>query len=492
MLSGAARRAAWSVSVVVVAAGCAALAGWAFPESARPLLAGVCAAAFVLAVVWALSLRHRLASVRAEYARDQSTAQARGAAVAALTAELPAVVEQVRTGQELTGLTGRFARPDATGETFARDMDALVAWFAEKGPAEAVRQERAMRDAVMAAFEAVARTVHQMATVQQEVLDRVEQTLSDPRLMGPVMQADHAAAQMTRKAQVLLVMCGVWPAVRETRPVSLYDCVRGAKSRILEFQRVSVHGGESLYVAPPVVEGLMHSIAELLENATVYSPSSTQVVVTVREVAAGAVVEIDDAGLGMPYDVLEQATAQLRDDLDLTQLGAVPRLGLACVGRWTRELGFRVELSSASAYGGTRAVTFVPLALLTEPAAVSAPPRPLAEESGTAVPVAAAAQTPGGLPVRRSRRRGAPAAARANGSADAPPLSAPGDAAEDAPAWSPEAAAASISSVVAGTLKGRRTNAAGGGDDSGSDSDETDSTAVDSDDVPTQNDGGRS
>ncbi|MFD1277848.1 hypothetical protein ACFQ51_55540 [Streptomyces kaempferi] len=75
----------------------------------------------------------------------------------------------------------------------------------------------------------------------------------------------------------------------------------------------------------------------------------------------------------MPSDVLHQALGQLRDDLDLTRLGAVPRLGLACVGRWSRELGFNVELGGSSAYGGTRAVMFVPFRLLTEPL-----PRPAA------------------------------------------------------------------------------------------------------------------
>ncbi|BFO16076.1 hypothetical protein SHKM778_24640 [Streptomyces sp. KM77-8] len=185
--------------------------------------------------------------------------------------------------------------------------------------------------------------------------------------MADVMKADHAASQMTRKAQTLLVMCGIWPARRETRPVSLYDCVRGAQSRIVEFGRIEVHGGQTLYAVPPAVEGLMHSVAELLENATVFSRPSSSVVVSVREVGAGAVIEIDDAGLGMPPDVLHQALGQLRDDQDLTRLGAVPRLGLACVGRWSRELGFNVELSGASAYGGTRAVMFVPFRLLTEP-----------------------------------------------------------------------------------------------------------------------------
>ncbi|MGW5691246.1 ATP-binding protein, partial [Streptomyces asiaticus] len=378
---------------------------------------------------------------------------------------------------------------------------------------EAARRERILRDSVQASFESVARNMHAMSMVQQQVLDGLEQYVEDAALMGEVMKADHAAAQMTRKAQTLLVMCGIWPARRETRPVSLFDCVRGAQSRIVEFGRVDVHGGQTLYAVAPAVEGLMHAVAELLENATVFSPSRTQVAVAIREVAAGAVIEIDDAGLGMPPDVLEKAVGQLRDGLDLAQLGAVPRLGLACVGRWSRELGFGVELSTASAYGGTRVVVFVPHRLLTEQTSAvrAADHRPVVVEpvvvgkvnqdaggaglgpaaadpaggrllNGVSVDdvpdipgVPGAPASPGtGLPRRRNRRRpasGAAPAARgastdvAGGTdgtdgADAADLTtAPARAAPTPPAaaapWTPEAARASITSVVSGTRRGR-------------------------------------
>nr|WP_230993768.1 ATP-binding protein [Streptomyces endocoffeicus] len=369
---------------------------------------------------------------------------------------------------------------------------------------EAARRERILRDSVQASFESVARNMHAMSMVQQQVLDGLEQHVEDAGLMGEVMKADHAAAQMTRKAQTLLVMCGIWPARRETRPVSLFDCVRGAQSRIVEFGRVDVHGGQTLYAVAPAVEGLMHAVAELLENATVFSPSRTQVAVAIREVAAGAVIEIDDAGLGMPPDVLEKAVGQLRDGLDLAQLGAVPRLGLACVGRWSRELGFGVELSTASAYGGTRVVVFVPHRLLTEQtSAVRAADREpvvvepvvvgtVNQDAGGAGLGPAAADPAGsgllngasvddipdipdapdapaplgtGLPRRRNRRRPASGAASASPAPSADvidPAAASGAAARAAPTppaaaapWTPEAARASITSVVSGTRRGR-------------------------------------
>ncbi|WP_405617206.1 ATP-binding protein [Streptomyces sp. NBC_01508] len=483
----------WWLAVLVAAAVTAALIGRAATAEWRQTLAAGCAALSVLLLACVLEQRRRLAAERAERDQERRTAAARGAEVAHLAAvRIPAITERVRAGSRLDGVPGPLA-PDAdTGEEFARALAAVVAAL---GSDEAVRRERGLRDSVQTAFESVARNMHAMATVQQRVLDHVERAIDDPRLMADVMKADHAASQMTRKAQTLLVMCGIWPARRESQPVSLYDCVRGAQSRIVEFGRVEVHGGQTLFVVPPAVEGLMHTIAELLENATVFSPSRTQVIVTIREVGAGAVVEIDDAGLGMPPDVLRQAMSQLKDDLDLTRLGAVPRLGLACVGRWSREMGFNVELTGASAYGGTRAVTFVPHRLLTEPLSHFPPvptreqvreqapvPVPVRETESAVVveereherPAAAvrAQDPPGGLPRRRSRRRTAPAAAPAPATATATAQEQAPQPARPAPSWTPEAARASITSVVSGSRRGR----AAAGQDT---------------EVPDQHDGGR-
>ncbi|MEU8870536.1 ATP-binding protein [Streptomyces javensis] len=443
-----------------------------------------------LCLTWVVRLRRALADARGATERERAVSErerAKAAEERALAAE---------RGEEVARLAA-----------VRTDLD------------EAARRERILRDSVQASFESVARNMHAMSMVQQQVLDGLEQYVEDAGLMSEIMKADHAAAQMTRKAQTLLVMCGIWPARRETRPVSLFDCVRGAQSRIVEFGRVDVHGGQTLYAVAPAVEGLMHAVAELLENATVFSPSRTQVAVAIREVAAGAVIEIDDAGLGMPPDVLEKAVGQLRDGLDLAQLGAVPRLGLACVGRWSRELGFGVELSTASAYGGTRVVVFVPHRLLTEQTSAvrAADHRPVVvepvvvgkvnQDAGGAGLGPAAADPAGGrllngvsvdgipdapgtpaplgtgLPRRRNRRRpasGAAPASRASSTdvadgadgadgidgadaidaADAVDLTtAPARAAPTPPPaaapWTPEAARASITSVVSGTRRGR-------------------------------------
>ncbi|WP_346426677.1 ATP-binding protein [Streptomyces sp. YIM 130001] len=368
----AGRTAAVWAAAVMVAGGIAVLVLMGAADDWRAALAAGCASLAVLLLTGLLVQSRRLSGERAERDRAERLAAARSAEVVHLAGvRAPAIAERVRAGQRLEGVPGPIAAPGETGAEFERAVSAMIVAL---GSDEAMRRERGLRDSVQAAFESVARTMHAMASVQQQLLDQVEQSIDDSRVMADVMKADHAAAQMTRKAQTLLVMCGVWPARRENRPVSLYDCVRGAQSRIVEYSRIEVRGGQTLYAVAPAVEGLMHAIAELLDNATTFSPQNHPVVVNIREVGAGAVIEIEDAGRGMPQDVLEQATRLLRDDQDLARLGAVPRLGLACVGRWSRELGFEVKLNGTSAYGGTCAVTFVPFHLMTEPAGQSASP----------------------------------------------------------------------------------------------------------------------
>jgi hypothetical protein len=175
------------------------------------------------------------------------------------------------------------------------------------------------------------------------------------------MRVDHSAAQQGRNAQSLLVLCGEWPGVQWPQPLALQDVVRAAAGRILAYKRVEVLGEPGIAAAASVAEPLIHLVAELLSNATQSSPPSTKVQVTVRAVQRGAVIEIDDSGVGME-----------EHDLDLAREIVT---GLAVVGQYARRHPFRVDLNE-SPYGGVRAVVLVP-AELTEPLeSVAIPPTP--------------------------------------------------------------------------------------------------------------------
>ncbi|MFJ8039982.1 sensor histidine kinase [Kitasatospora sp. NPDC096147] len=273
----------------------------------------------------------------------------------------------------------------------------------------AVQREQELNANTQRAFLSVARRILVMAHDQQAGLDEMERNHDDPELLEGLLRADHAAAQQARLAQTLAVLCGARAGRHWPEPVALEDVVRGAQSRILPFQRVVVSSRIETAVIGAAAEALIHAVAELLDNATRYSPPSTQVFVTLMPVHNGAVIEIDDGGVGMAEHAVEKAAGALAGGsaLELSRLGEVPQLGLAAVGRLAEQYGFRVTLSSApSPYGGVRVVVLLPSALLTEPLTIpaaqparTAPPEPVEPPpvSGSSLP-------------RRANRRGEPAA----------------------------------------------------------------------------------
>ncbi|MDY0814437.1 sensor histidine kinase [Kitasatospora purpeofusca] len=234
----------------------------------------------------------------------------------------------------------------------------------------AAQQDQELNASTQRAFLSVARRILVMAHDQQALLDEMERTHDDPTLLEGLLKADHAAAQQARLAQTLAVLCGARAGRHWPEPVSLEDVVRGAQSRILPFQRVMVRSRIETAVVGAAAEALIHAVAELLDNATRYSPPSTQVFVTLMPVHNGAVIEIDDGGVGMPELAVGKAADALAggSTLEVSRLGEVPQLGLAAVGRLAEQYGFRVTIGSVpSPYGGVRVVVLLPNALLTEP-----------------------------------------------------------------------------------------------------------------------------
>ena len=288
----------------------------------------------------------------------------------------------------------------------------------------------------------LARRVQASAHRIQEEATRMAARHSAPDVLASSMQVDHAAAQQARHAQSLAVLCGEWPGQQWPQPLSLVDVVRAAAGRIVAYPRVKVSGEPDVAVTASAVEPLIHLIAELLANATQSSPPTTQVAVTVRTVQRGAVIEMDDGGVGMEEHRLEQARLIIsgRQPLTLGDLGEVPRTGMAVVGRYVRRHGFRVDLAP-SPYGGVRAVVLVPAEIVeTLEPDTPHPPRAVSPPVAAApagLPSAGLAGT-GSLPQRRSRRgEVAPDAVRPAGHG-APPQTEPagtGQTPEQAGQW---------------------------------------------------------
>ncbi|NJQ02674.1 ATP-binding protein [Streptomyces zingiberis] len=320
----------------------------------------------------------------------------------------------------------------------------------------AVRAVREREESLRLVVVALARRVQASSHRIQEEMAALETHHSGhPDVLEAGMRGDHAAAQQARLAQSLAVLCDEWPGQRWQKPHALVDVVRAGASRITAYQRVRVCGDQEVAVAAEAVEPLVHVVAELLANATQCAPPTTQVEVAVRTVTRGAVVEIDDAGLGMDEYALEGAreVASGRRLLGFADLGEVPQTGLAVVGRYAERHRLGVDLLP-SPYGGVRAVVLVPAVLLRalEPATVPASRRPAGEVAVPAGTVAASGGT--GLPQRRSARHRAavpPVSALTGLTGPAPVTGAAGATAEEQPAsLSPERAGAWMGALFAG------------------------------------------
>lgn len=223
----------------------------------------------------------------------------------------------------------------------------------------------ARQDAVAAAVVALGRKVQSSAhRIQEEAARMVQAHPADPDVLHTSMRVDHAAAQQARNAQTLAALCGEWPGQQWHEALPVADVVRGAAGRITAYQRVEVSGDPAVAVSARVVEPLIHVVAELLANATQSSPPTTQVLVTLRQVQRGAVIEIDDGGVGLDDKRLEQAReiASGRRPVGLADLGEIPQTGLPVVGAYVRRHGFRVDVTE-SVYGGLRAIVLVPTEL---------------------------------------------------------------------------------------------------------------------------------
>jgi signal transduction histidine kinase len=186
----------------------------------------------------------------------------------------------------------------------------------------------------------------------------------EPGLPELGMEIDHLATTFAHHAQSLRILGGSWTGQQWQQTVPLTDVVRAAGGQITDYRRVVIGGEPDLGVRDFAAEWLIHLVAELLGNATMYSPSTKEVTATLEAVPSGAVIQIDDRGTGMTEARLQRALELVAGERDITLRDLqTPQVGLAVVGNIARRLKLRVSLGR-SPYGGIRAVVLVPMDLL--------------------------------------------------------------------------------------------------------------------------------
>ncbi|MFJ8595359.1 nitrate- and nitrite sensing domain-containing protein [Streptomyces sp. NPDC093598] len=207
----------------------------------------------------------------------------------------------------------------------------------------------------------IARQSQNLVNLQLSKLDTLEREHTDPDILKGLYELDSTASQLRRYEENLVIVSGERPGRSWTEPVALMDILRSAVGEVAEYQRVDVLTEEEVYVAPPAVADVIHLLAELIDNATAYSPAPSPVTVRAGMVAKGLAVEIEDRGLGMSEEDYASFNEQLAvpPQFDVVALADDLRLGMFVIAQLAHRHGIAVTLRS-SPYGGTTAIVLIP------------------------------------------------------------------------------------------------------------------------------------
>jgi HAMP domain-containing protein len=284
---------------------------------------------------------------------------------------LPGVVERLQRGERVD-LDAEAAAPI---EVYAKDEIGQVAEAFNAVHRVAVRvagEQAALRKSVGDMFLNLARRSQSLVDRQLELIDDLERGETDPEALENLFRLDHLATRMRRNAENLIVLSGSEPARRWSDPVPLIDVVRAAIAEVEDYTRVELLPIEPLALGGQAVSDVVHLLAELIENATSFSPPGTKVQVAGQHVSSGYVIEIEDRGLGMTDPELVEANERLANpptiDFALSRM-----LGIFVVGRLASRYGVKVQLRH-SWYGGVTALVLFPENLVVRPPVATAPP----------------------------------------------------------------------------------------------------------------------
>lgn len=294
--------------------------------------------------------------------------------------KLPYAMRRLRAGQEID-IAGEAPRGDPGDDEMAHVREALTT--VHRAALRAAVERAELANGISGVFVNLARRSQVLVHRQLALLDSMERRAQDPEELDDLFRLDHLTTRMRRHAESLIILSGAAPGRAWRMPVPLQSVVRAAVSEVEDYARVEVRALSDAAVVGAAVADLTHLLAELVENATQFSPPHTRVRVYGEQVGNGYAIEVEDRGLGMGKEALAAANRRIRQS-EALDLFDSDRLGLFVVSRLAARHGIQVSLRE-SAYGGTTVVVLLPTALLQ--AAVEEPAEP-------------APGTPGGTPAR--------------------------------------------------------------------------------------------
>ncbi|MDG9728687.1 nitrate- and nitrite sensing domain-containing protein [Streptomyces sp. DH41] len=335
-----------------------------YQDRVDPVATNVIAKVVIAGVLGLLALLYSLfLSVRVGRSLIRDLGQLRMEAHEASGVRLPSVMRRLSAGEQVDVET-EVPRLEYDKNEMGEVGQALNTL--QRAAVEAAVKQAELRAGVSEVFVNLARRSQVLLHKQLTLLDTMERRTEDTEELADLFRLDHLTTRMRRHAEGLVILSGAAPSRQWRKPVQLMDVVRAAVAEVEDYERIEVRRLPRIAVTGPAVADLTHLVAELLENATVFSPPHTAVQVLGERVANGFTLEIHDRGLGMAADALLDANLRLAETPEF-ELSDTDRLGLFVVSRLAQRQNVRVSLQP-SPYGGTTAVVFVPDALLTDDA----------------------------------------------------------------------------------------------------------------------------
>lgn len=283
--------------------------------------------------------------------------------------QLPRLVEQVAVPGQGPGIDLAPITVESTDE-----VGQLATAFNDVNQTtiKVAREQAALRGSIAEMFVNVARRDQVLLNRQLAFLDDLERSEEDAGTLSNLFRLDHLATRMRRNAESLLVLAGIDSGRRVRQPMPASDVIRTASSEIELYDRVRLN-----LVVDPLMLGhnalnAAHLLAELLENATMFSEPHTPVEVTTGRDEHFVYVTVRDHGLGMTPDEIAEANRKVATHAASDVVGA-QRLGLFVVGRLSDRLGAKVRFSTGGDDQGTEVVVSFPAALFVPDSNVPLP-----------------------------------------------------------------------------------------------------------------------
>lgn len=333
--------------------------------------------------------------------------------------ELRTVVEQLRRGETPEA---RPATPAGTGSSDEFDLLAHELTRSHEAAVSAVVQASRLSSSVgneqkVEVFVNLARRLQSLVHREIQLLDELENEVEDPELLKGLFHVDHLATRIRRHAENLAVLGGAISRRQWSNPVTMTEVLRSSIAEVEQYPRVKLVPPIDGTLRGHAVADVIHLLAELVENATLFSAPHTTVLLRAQYVTAGLAIEVEDRGLGMPVTEQNKMNALLADpdQVNVAHLLQDGRIGLFVVSALARRHGIAVRLQS-NIYGGVQAVLVLPQGLL------GADPEGLArnENRNTAGAPAAAPQVQAAPPATQAVPAPAPTPAVAPAPAPAP------------------------------------------------------------------------